>query len=218
MEVMIGESFMKKYSLIASVSIVFLFLLIPMCILIRGKNRIYTGIETTHSSPVGIVFGAGLTRKNTPSDALMDRLTIASELFHADLIERILVSGDNHTQEYNEPEVMKQALIETFKIPEDKIFADYAGRRTYDTCRRAHDLWGVDHAILISQGYHLPRAIWTCEKIGIESSGLSATLQPYLKENSFKIREVGAIYKAFIDVYLIEPSYIEGEFIQDIDP
>jgi len=148
----------------------------------------------------------------------MDRLTIASELFLTDRIERILVSGDNHTQEYNEPEVMKQTLIDTFGIPEEAIFADYAGRRTYDTCRRAHDLWGIDQAILISQGYHLPRAIWTCESLGIESTGLSATLQPYLKEIPFKIREVGAIYKAFIDLYLIEPPYIEGEFIQDLDP
>lgn len=210
---------MKKSSLILSVALpCLLLILLPVWVLFRGKSSIYTGIETTHASPVGIVFGAGLTRQNTPSDALMDRLTIASELFLADRIERILVSGDNHTQEYNEPEVMKQTLIDTFGIPEEAIFADYAGRRTYDTCRRAHDLWGIDQAILISQGYHLPRAIWTCEALGIESTGLSATLQPYLKEIPFKIREVGAIYKAFIDLYLIEPPYIEGEFIQDLDP
>ncbi|NQV90047.1 YdcF family protein [Candidatus Uhrbacteria bacterium] len=210
---------MKKTSFIVSVStLLFLCILLPICIWIRGKNSIYTNVETTHSSPVGIVFGAGLTLQNTPSDALMDRLTIASEFFFADRIERILVSGDNHIQEYNEPEVMRQTLIELFDIPEEAIFADYAGRRTYDTCRRAHDLWGIDHAILISQGYHLPRAIWTCEKLGIESTGLSATLQPYLKEIPYKIREVGAIYKAFIDLNLIEPSYIEGAFIQDLDP
>ena len=98
------------------------------------------------------------------------------------------------------------------------FFADYAGRRTFDTCIRAKTLWGIDHAILISQGYHLPRALWTCETLGIESMGLSATLQPYVKEFIFKLREIGAIYKAFFDLYLVTPDYLRGTFIRDLDP
>src|SRR3989339_540255 len=192
--------------------------LIPLFVWNAGRSSIYASIETVESAPVAIIFGAGLTLHTTPSDALMDRLTIAAQLYDQGLVDVLLVPGDNRTPEYNEPEVMKQTLIDDFGVPEDAIFADYAGRRTYDTCRRAHELWGIEEAILVTQGYHLPRAIWTCKTLGIESTGISATLQPYIKEIPFKIREVGAIYKAFIDLYLFEPEYISGAFIQDLDP
>ena len=190
---------------------------IPFVVYQHGKQHVYVSMDDMEPTNVAIVFGAGLTRSNTPSDALNDRLTIASDLFHQGKIQSILVSGDNRTEQYNEPDVMKRTLIDTYQVPEESIFADYAGRRTYDTCRRAHDLWGVDKAILITQGYHLPRAIWTCTSLGVESTGVSATLQPYIKEIPFKVREIGAIYKSFIDLYMIEPDYIGGEFIQDID-
>lgn len=198
--------------------LLFLFLIPPFLVWQNGRYSIYASIDSVDEIPVAIIFGAGLTINNAPSDALMDRLTVAASLYDRDLIDRILVSGDNRTQEHNEPDVMKQTLIDTFAIPEDVIFVDYAGRRTYDTCRRAHELWGIDQAILVTQGYHLHRAIWTCEVLGIESDGISATLQPYIKEIPFKIREVGAIYKAFVDLYLIEPEFIGGEFVQDLDP
>lgn len=196
----------------------FVFILIPLLVWGKGRSSIYASMENVEYVPVAIVFGAGLTIHNTPSDALMDRLTIAAQLYDRGLIDRLLVSGDNPTQAYNEPEVMKQTLIHDFGIPEDSIFPDYAGRRTYDTCRRARELWGIEKAILVTQGYHLSRAIWTCEALGIESTGISATLQPYIKEVPFKIREVGAIYKSFVDLYLLEPDYIGGEFIQDLVP
>lgn len=200
--------------------LIFLILLFvfPLTVWQRGRDSIYVSIDSIKARPVAIVFGAGLTVQNTPSDALLDRLTVAAELYHRGLVDSLLLSGDNHTQEYNEPEVMKQTLVDNFAVPAEVIFADYAGRRTYDTCRRAHELWGIDQAILVTQGYHLPRAIWTCEALGIQSDGISATLQPYIKEMSFKIRELGAIYKMFIDLYFIEPDYIGGDPMQDLDP
>lgn len=195
-----------------------LLLLLPLGVVLSGRASVYKTIDSVEARPIAIVFGAGLSLNNTPSDALMDRLTVAAKLYHAGLVERLLLSGDNHIQEYNEPDVMKRTLMSEFNVPQENLFADYAGRRTYDTCRRARELWGIEQAILVTQGYHLPRAIWTCEALGIQSDGISSTLQPYLKELAFKIREVGAIYKAFIDLYLIEPPYIAGEFIQDLDP
>lgn len=212
------SSRISHYLLILFILLLFLLLLLPLLILQSGRDSIYASIDEIEKAPVGIVFGAGLTADNTPSDALMDRLTVAAELYDRDLIDTILVSGDNRTQNYNEPDVMKQTLIDTFTIPAEAIFADYAGRRTYDTCRRAHELWGIDQAVLVTQGYHLPRAIWTCGALGIESAGISATLQPYIKEALFKVREVGATYKAFVDLYLIEPEFIGGSFVQDLDP
>lgn len=208
----------RRVSQIFILLFLLLFFFPPFLVWQNGRDSIYRSIDSVQATPVAIVFGAGLTVNNTPSDALMDRLTVAADLYDRDLIDRILVSGDNRTEDYNEPDVMKQTLIDTFDVPENVIFADYAGRRTYDTCRRTHELWGIDQAILVTQGYHLHRAIWTCEALGIESDGISATLQPYIKEMLFKVREVGAIYKAFVDLYLHQPEFIGGEFIQDLDP
>ena len=208
----------RRVSQIFFLLLLLLFLFPPFLVWQNSRDSIYASIDSVEASSVAMVFGAGLTITNTPSDALMDRLTVAADLYNHGLVEALLVSGDNRTQEYNEPDVMKETLINAFSIPADAIFADYAGRRTYDTCRRAHELWGIDHAILVTQGYHLHRAIWTCEALGIESDGISATLQPYIKEIPFKIREIGAIYKMFIDLYIIEPEIIGGEFIQDLDP
>lgn len=207
----------RRVSQIVLLLLLVLFLIPLFLVWQNGRGSIYASIDSVESFPVAIVFGAGLSTNNTPSDALSDRLAVAAELHRKGLIDRILVSGDNRTEEHNEPDVMKQTLIDTFAIPAEDIFADYAGRRTYDTCRRAHELWGVDRAILVTQGYHLHRAIWTCKALGIESDGISATLQPYIKEIPFKIREIGAIYKMFIDLYLLEPEFIGGEFIQDLD-
>jgi SanA protein len=194
------------------------FLALPVWVVWNGKKAVYPTVSDAHPTSVGIVFGAGLTVNGDPSDALMDRLRVAAELYEQEKISQILVSGDNRFESYNEPEVMANTLKEEFQIPEAQIHIDYAGRRTYDTCVRAHDLWGVEHAILVTQGYHLPRAIWTCAHLGIESAGVSASLQPYILSTKFKIREVLAIYKALIDIYLFAPDYLGGEFITDLDP
>ena len=173
-------------------------------------------IEDAPELPVAVVFGAGLTRSGKPSDVLRDRLTVAAELWRAGKVKRILVSGDNRFEEYNEPQAMNDALVADLGVHPGAIGIDYAGRRTYDTCVRAQSIWGVEEAILVTQGYHLPRAIWTCERLGIRSVGVSASLQPYLKDTRFTLREVPAIFRAWWDVYVIPPDYVEGEFEKDL--
>lgn len=160
---------------------------------------------------MAIVFGAGITELNTPTDVLKDRLTVAGRLYWAGTVEKILVSGDNSNEQYSEPDVMRDYLIEIWGIPEEDVTADYAGRRTYDTCVRAHEVWGIESALLVSQAYHLPRSIFTCSKLGMDSEGVTASLQDYVFQKQYELREILALYKAVIDVYLIEPSYIGGE-------
>lgn len=172
--------------------------------------------EVTEQRSVAIVFGAGLKDTTTPSDALHNRLEVAARLYSEGVVSYLLVSGDNSTPEYSEPDVMFATLTEIYSVPQEVVFRDYAGRRTYDTCKRAHDLWGIDRAYLVSQEYHLPRAIWTCEKLGIDSVGVSATLQPYVLDTQYKLREIFAMYKAVLDIYFLHPDYIGGEFIQDL--
>ena len=130
--------------------VLLLLLVLPLLVILTGRTSTYTSVNDAPHTQVAIVFGAGLTVDNTPSDALMDRLTVAADLYAHGLVDHLLVSGDNRTLEYNEPDVMKQMLVDDFGIPPEVIFADYAGRRTYDTCRRAHELWGIDEAILVT--------------------------------------------------------------------
>ena len=166
--------------------------------------------------PVAIVFGAGLRRDGTPSDVLRDRLSVAAELWRTGKAKRLLVSGDNRFENYNEPQAMNDALVADFGVDPGAIAIDYAGRRTYDTCARAQSIWGVEEAILVSQKYHLPRAMWTCERLGIASVGVSASLQPYVKGTSFTFREIPAILRAWWDVYVWPPKYVQGEFEEDL--
>lgn len=162
-------------------------------------------------APVAIVFGAGLNAEGRPSDALVDRLITAADLYNNDTVEKILVTGDNITDEYyNEPAAMTTFLI-TWGIPEDAIAQDFVGARTYDSCIRAKEIWGIDQAILVTQEFHLPRALFTCNALGVESIGVIADQQPYIFTEYYKTREWFASYKALLDVYILKPEYIGGE-------
>ncbi|HBK34456.1 MAG: hypothetical protein UU08_C0003G0009 [Candidatus Uhrbacteria bacterium GW2011_GWE2_40_58] len=207
-----------KFALISVLAFLVICIMIPFGIFFTGKQKIYVSTDVVNPVSVAIVFGAGLADQQTPSDALRDRLVIAAELYRLGKVQHILVSGDNQYIEHNEPDVMHDALVEEFAVPDEVIAVDYAGRRTYDTCIRARDIWGIEEAVLISQGYHLPRAIWTCERLGIESTGVSASLQSYIYGSQYELREIAAMYKAIIDLYMKKPFYIGGEMIEDLDP
>jgi vancomycin permeability regulator SanA len=191
--------------------------LIPVAIVDYGKNRIYTDIENIPQYSVAIVFGAGLKSDLTPSDILKDRLNTAYQLYIEKKIDRILLSGDNISEGYSEPQAMYDYLVFTLDVDQEDIVRDFAGLRTYDTCARAKNIWGIDQAILISQGYHLSRAIFTCSELGIESTGFSATQYQYINEEYYKLREIFAIHKAVLDVYVIHPEYIGGEPERDFE-
>jgi vancomycin permeability regulator SanA len=106
---------------------------------------------------------------------------------------------------------MYDYLVYTLDVQSEDVVRDFAGLRTYDTCARAKNIWGVDRAILISQGYHLSRAIFTCSELGIQSTGYSATQYEYENELYYKLREILAIHKAVLDIYILHPEYIGGE-------
>ena len=188
-----------------------LFVLSPWIIRSWAFDKIFERDEVVGISEVAIVFGAGLKEDGSPSDVLKDRLITAAGLYWAGYADKILVSGDNGVESYNEPEAMANYLIWWQGVPEADIVLDYAGRRTYDTCARAKEIWGLESAALVTQEYHLPRALFTCEKFGIESIGVSATLQPYVYDDLYQVRELLATYKAVLDVYLLRPAYIGGE-------
>jgi SanA protein len=170
---------------------------------------------TTESVPterVAIVFGAALQRNGTPSVVLRDRIEVAVQLYRAGKVEKILMSGDNRFENYNEPESMRQYAL-LLGVPDEAIVLDYAGRRTYDTCYRAKEIFKVDSAILITQDFHMPRALFLCNSFGIQSMGVESNQYYYFKRSRiiWNVREVFATTAAVWDVYVSKPLPVLGE-------
>lgn len=172
-------------------------------------------IHTTEESPaakVAIVFGAGLRRDGTPTAVLQDRVSAAAHLYHAGKVEKLLMSGDNRFVDYNEPGAMLRYAVD-LGVPEKDIVLDYAGRRTYDTCYRAIHIFKVDSAVLVTQGFHLPRAIFICNQLGLKADGVSADLRYYTRFSrlTWFIRELPATLVALWDVWVFKPVPVLGK-------
>ncbi len=157
---------------------------------------------------VAIVFGAAAWNSG-PSDIFAERLTVAQKLYEAGDITKILISGDNGKSQYNEPETGKKYLIKKGVKPED-IVLDYAGFRTYDTCARASKIWDIKNAYLVTQEFHLSRAIFTCEQFGISSIGVSASNTTYRNHWKNLLRETLAQQKAFYEIFFFrhDPKFL----------
>jgi SanA protein len=156
---------------------------------------------------VAIVFGAGLQWDGTPSPVLQDRVATAADLYFSGKVEKILMSGDNRFLDYNEPGAMQKYAIK-LGVPSDAIVLDYAGRRTYDTCYRARAIFGVTEALLVTQQFHLPRAVFTCNSLGLPSEGVVADRRRYIM--GANIREIPADLVALWDVWVAHPLPVLG--------
>jgi SanA protein len=161
---------------------------------------------------VAIVFGAGLRRNGSASPVLYDRVATAAALYQAGKVSRLLLSGDNTTLGYNEPQAMMAAALE-LGVPESALVMDYAGRSTYDTCYRAHAIFGLSSALLVTQAFHLPRALYLCDAHGISGVGVSADRRPYSERstNFWAFREVFATAAAWWDVNIVRPEPVLGQ-------
>jgi SanA protein len=177
---------------------------------IYAASRIYK-VETSPARLVAIVFGAGLRRDGTPTTVLRDRVETAVELYKQGRVIKLLMSGDNRFSYYNEPEAMRQYALQ-LGMPDKDIVLDYAGRRTYDTCYRAKEIFGIKDAILVTQLFHLPRAIYTCNMLGVDSVGVEADQAYYRKITRlfWNIRELPATLTALVEVHLTHPQPVLG--------
>lgn len=159
-----------------------------------------------------LVFGAGLLADKTPSDPLRDRVDTAIELYEAGKVEKILMSGDNRFVYYNEPEAMRQYALSQ-GIPDEDIVLDYAGRRTYDSCYRASHIFGLSDIIVVTQNYHLPRALFLCTHLNVNAAGVSADQTRYICSRYiyWRVREIFATIAAYADIYILKPVPVLGE-------
>jgi SanA protein len=165
------------------------------------KGYIYSDIGTIPSAPVALVFGAGLKNNGAPSDVLSDRVLSAVELYNAKKVQKILMSGDNGNKNYDEVTAMKKLAVEK-GVPEKDIVLDYAGFDTYDTCYRARDIFDLRDVIAVSQEFHLPRVLYTCNELGVKAVGYSADKHEYVMAQAWKVREFLARMKAGLNIAL----------------
>ena len=173
-------------------------LFVPI-IFVRAQGDPYMyAADQVPAEPVGMVFGAGV-QGDQPSSYLEGRLDLALRLWHAGKFKVFLVTGDNSTPTYNEPKAMRDYLM-AHGVPEDVIVLDYAGFDTWASCDRAKRIFGVSKAILVSQTWHVPRALYLCRAAGIDAYGVGDSngvhegpMTEWIKNG---LREVAASFKA----------------------
>jgi len=177
------------------------------------SDQIYDSVEQVPSRPIAIVFGAGIWPDGNLSHVLADRVDTAVDLYHAGKVRKLLMTGDNRFEWYNEPGAMGQYAI-SLGVPADDIVYDYAGRRTYDSCYRARHIFGIEEAILVTQRYHMPRAIYTANEMGIDAVGMAADRRQYVKMGQFTLREVPALLVAWWETNISHPVPVMGNPIE----
>ncbi|MBX3001016.1 MAG: YdcF family protein [Caldilineaceae bacterium] len=179
----------------------------------NSSQNIYT-VDSAPITRVAVVFGARIYPSGRLSAMLMDRVETAVQLYEAGKVEKLLLSGDNSSQYYNEPGAMMAYALQR-GVPAEDIQLDYAGLRTYDTCYRAQAIFDLDAAVLVTQRFHLPRALFTCEQLGMEVFGVAADQRDYDPRSIAwsEMREIPATLMALLDIVRRQPPTFLGEQI-----
>ncbi|HSX23715.1 MAG TPA: ElyC/SanA/YdcF family protein [Candidatus Saccharimonadales bacterium] len=206
-----------KWWVIAAVIILgTLFILLPTLIInMSTKSRRFNAADLSHvpESDVTIVFGAGVQSNGEPTPYLRRRLETAADLYKAGRTHTLLLSGDNGVKHYNEPQAMKR-YAEGLGVKTDDIVLDYAGFNTYDSCYRAGAIFGLRKATIVSQGYHLPRAITTCRGLGVDVVGVAAKSSGRDNTATYIMREYVSTDKALLQIIFKPHPRLLGEPIK----
>ena len=169
---------------------------------LTGGGESTAEVAEAPSVEVAIVPGALVEPDGDMSTMLADRVEQASRLWHAGKVEKILVSGDHHRWAYDEPGTMRRALVRD-GVPPRMVFEDHAGFDTWSTMVRAREIFGVREALVVTQGFHMPRALFLADEAGVEATGVTSDLHPYgFQGRKSDAREVLSRLKAVADVTL----------------
>lgn len=169
-------------------------------------DRLRTAADAPRTE-VAVVFGAGLW-DGEPSPYLAHRLDAAAKLYHEGRVRALLVTGDNSREDYDEPDAMRAYLTKR-GVPDTRIVSDYAGFDTWDSCVRAKKIFGVDRAVLVTQGFHVRRAVALCAAAGVDSYGVGVDAKHDVTWYYGGAREVFAAGKAVLDaVFQPDPKFL----------
>ncbi len=192
-------------ALAALVLLAGLAVLLPNLIITQSADdRIVQDPEDAPYAQVAIVLGAKVYASGTPAPMLADRIDTAIALYKLDKVDKILLSGDHGQKTYDEVNAMLE-YVRARGVPDEDIFTDHAGFSTYDTMYRARDVFEVTDALVVTQEFHLARAVYTARALGLEAIGVVADIQPYANERRFAMRDWLARVKAFIQLHVTKP-------------
>jgi SanA protein len=186
---------MRKKLLFAALASASLVLAVNAIVLSRGR----TSVAVAPPLDCALVLGAGVGEDGTPSSVLEDRLDASLALYREGRVQKIIVSGDHHTSAYDEPNAMR-AWLEARGVPASAIFMDHAGVDTYSSVWRARHVFGASRVVVVTQQFHLPRALFVARSLGMEAEGAAADRRLYRGAAWFQVREVLSRTKAFVDV------------------
>lgn len=204
----------KRIYLVLISLFVFIVLFSNYAIELAVEGKTYNKIENVKKNKVGLVLGTSKTLKNGRLNLYFKyRIEAVIKLYNSNKIEFILISGDNSSENYDEPTDFKQELIKS-GIPENIIYLDYAGFRTLDSVIRAKEIFGINNVTIISQKFHNERAVFLAEKNGITAIGYNAKDVKGKNGIKTKVREYFARTKVFIDLFFgVTPKFL-GEKIE----
>ncbi len=205
----------RRGRILALVGVVILFaiviggLLPNLVIMGLAASHVVPDPEAAPSAQVAIVLGAKVYPDGSPSPMLADRLETAVALYKQGKVRKLLLSGDHGQKTYDEVNAMLQYVLAS-GVPSPDVFTDHAGFSTYETMYRARDVFQVTQALVVTQRFHLARAVYTARCLGLEATGVEADLRPYFDETRFSLREWPARMKAFLELHLTkpEPTYL----------
>lgn len=171
-------------------------------IVVRHRAQLFSELEAVPRRDVGLVLGANpVTSSGRPNLHFNSRIEAAAALFHAGKVRHLLVSGDNHRRDYDEPTAMKQALVAR-GVPAEAITCDFAGFRTLDSVVRAGAVFGLSSCTIVSQRYHNTRALEIARAHGLDAVAFCSRDVPALHSLRTEAREVLARAVTILDLYL----------------
>lgn len=178
-------------------------------VLNSADGKIFANVAKVPSEPVALVLGTSPMVQGRKNLYFEGRMNAAAELYRAGKVRKLLVSGDNGTAYYDEPTAMKEALVAR-GIPEKDIVLDYAGFHTLDSIVRAHRVFGVEKCTIVTDDFHLPRALYIAQNEGLDSVGFQTEKLPTSISPRTHVREVVSRSMVWIDLHILhrEPKFL----------
>ncbi|WP_282190716.1 SanA/YdcF family protein [Adlercreutzia caecimuris] len=177
-----------------------------------AESRIVTADETARLDGIDciVVLGCGVRPDGQPSDMLADRIAQGVALYEKGASPKLLMSGDHSRSDYDEVNTMRNVAVEA-GVPADDVFMDHAGFSTYESMYRARDVFGAKRIVIVSQRYHLYRALYVAERLGLDAYGVAADLRPYAGQETREVREILARVKDFLTAIVQPPPTYLGD-------
>lgn len=197
------KTFLKLIAFLLTIAAVFVALIVGI-VQFSHLNAIHADIAEITPAHDAIILGASVKKDGTPSDALYDRVMIGVDLYRADKVDRLIMSGDDGLFHVDEVAVMRELALDE-GVPAEDIQVDDHGYRTYESCKRAVEVFDVRDAVIVTQRFHIARALYLCDAFDMKVQGLTADRHTYQDQWKFLIRDLLSSVKAWSDIHVLAP-------------